>query len=191
MEEVKVRSVRWNVAALGSRNFKRGTDVRCMACSSVQVGHHAPLWAPDGIKHAQEGCRTGQVLPCGLHSSCFPCPFPLLPLLWATAACKPAVKLCYYWTHINLEASEKLVGKLKTFLEVKERVLWMTKKKIGVNETQWQRKNILFYKIWWLRKFPRGRRIRCFLCDSEWQLFRVLWLDSYVSPLRSKWERRD
>lgn len=67
----------------------------------------------------------------------------------------------------------------------------MTKKKIGVNETRFLRKNILSYTIHWLRKFPRGRSVRCFLHDSEWQLFHALWLNSYIFPLRSQWERRD
>lgn len=159
MKWAKARSENRNVAALGGRDF--GVQI-CGVCG--------PLRAPAGAKHIHGGCRMGWALPCGLHLSSFPYPFLLLPHLWVTAACKPAVKVCYCWTSINLKVLEKSAGKLKTFLEVRKTALWMAKKKIGV-ETQNSRGKIYFYKIRWLRKFPRGRRIRCFLHDSEWQLF--------------------
>lgn len=103
-------------------------------CNSVQVEHSGSWWAPAGAKHVQGGCRMGQALPCGLRLSSFPYPFPLLPHLRATATSKPAVKLCYCWTRINLKALEKSVGKLKMFLEVRKKSLMNDKEE---NRSQW------------------------------------------------------
>ena len=103
-------------------------------CSSVQVEHSGPLGAPAGAKCILGGCRMEQALPCGLCQSGFSYPFLLLPHLWATAACKPAVKLCHCWTRNNPKALEKLVGKLKTFLEVRKKSLMNDKEE---NRSQW------------------------------------------------------
>lgn len=116
---------------LGTTHGAQVCGVR--TCSSVQGEHSGPSWAPAGAKHLQGGCRMEQALPCDLHLSGF-YPFPLLPHIWATATCKPAVKLCHCWTRINLKALEKSDGKLKTFLEVRKKSLMNDKEE---NRSQW------------------------------------------------------
>lgn len=107
------------------------------ACSPVQVEHSGPLWVPAGAKHIQGGCRMEQALPCGLHLFSFPYPVPFLSHLWATATCKPAVKLCHCWTPINLKALEESAGKLKMFLDVRKKSLMNDKGERSQWDTQW------------------------------------------------------
>lgn len=96
-----------------------------MHCGDKQEELSGPLWAPTS------GEAVGMAFPHGLHLSAFPYPFPCL---WMPAICKPAVKLCYHWTRINLEALEKSVGKLKTFLKVSIKTLMNDKEE---NWSQW------------------------------------------------------
>lgn len=160
-------------------------------CSSVQVEHGGPLRAPAGAKRIQGGCRMEQALPCGLHLSSFSYSSPLLPHLWATATCKPAVKLCCCWTRINLKALEKSDGKLEIYLEVRKKHLMNDKEE---NRSQWvtiveEKYSLLQNPV--SEEIPQRNEGKV-LPTWQWMTaFCVLWLDSSVFPLRSKWERRD
>lgn len=177
----------------GSRDFEQCVGYRrCSVgtCGCMQMEHSGAPWAPAGVKHIRAGCWDGEGFTRGLHLSVFPYPFLLLPCVWATVVCKPAVKFCYHWTRINLKALEKSVGKLKTFLKVRKKSLMNDKEE---NRSQWdmiveEKCSLLHSPV--TEEIPQRKENKVLPCDCEWQLFHALWLDSCIFPPEKQVRKR-
>lgn len=177
----------------GSRDFEQ-----CVGYRRCSVGHAvACRWSTVGHRELQlewntsgQAAGMGKALPHGLYLSVFPYPFLLLPCVWATVVCKPAVKFCYHWTRINLKALEKSVGKLKTFLKVRKKSLMNDKEE---NRSQWdmiveEKCSLLHNRV--TEEIPQRKENKVLPCDCEWQLFHALWLDSCVFPPEKQVRKR-
>lgn len=156
-------------------------------CCPVQLEPRAPLWAPSGAECPDTASQADFALCFALVWISWSLPAAPTPV--SQCCSKPAVKLCCCcWTHINLQALQKLVGKLKSFLGVRRKSLTNDKEENRSQwDTQWTGKIFSFTKSsdWGIpqrkesKVLPTWQWMTAFLCTVPWQLH----------FLRCKWEK--